>query len=148
MKKIFAPGNDSTLTSAGLLVLRLWLGLTMLLHHGLDKLAHFDKMAPTFFDPLHIGSKFSLGLVIFAEVIGAALLVIGLLTRFAALVLIIDLGVAFFLFHKEALSGATSGELAFVYLAGFVALFISNAGKFSLDKSVFGKKGQKQSGTV
>jgi len=42
MKKIFAPGNDSTLTSFGLLVLRLWLGLTMFFVHGMDKVEHFS----------------------------------------------------------------------------------------------------------
>jgi len=35
IKKIFAPGNDSALTSLGLLVLRLWLGLAMFFNHGL-----------------------------------------------------------------------------------------------------------------
>jgi putative oxidoreductase len=55
MKKFFAPGNDSVATSMGLLTLRLWLGLTMLLHHGLDKLSHFKETAPNFPDLLGIG---------------------------------------------------------------------------------------------
>jgi len=139
MKKLFAPGNDSALTSLGLLVLRLWLGLTMLLNHGWGKLNHFSNMAPKFFDPFHIGSTASFSLVVFAEVGAAALLAIGLLTRFAALTLMIDLGVAFFLFHKMALSGPGSGELAFIYLAGFAALFVAGPGKISADRVFFGK---------
>ena len=34
-----------------------------------------------------------------------------------------------------------SGELAFIYLAGYVALLIAGGGKFSLDKALFGKGG-------
>jgi putative oxidoreductase len=118
-KKIFAPGNDSTLTSLGLLVLRLWLGLAMFFNHGLAKLTHFSDMASKFPDPLGIGQTPSLALVVFAETAGALLLALGLLTRFAALTLVIDLGIAFILVHKAA-SGA--GE-----------------GRFSVDKALFGK---------
>jgi putative oxidoreductase len=139
MKKIFAPGKDSTMTSIGLLALRLWLGLTMLLHHGLDKVNNFNQMAPMFFDPFHIGHQASLGLVVFAEAIGSLLLAMGLLTRFAALTLVIDMTVAFFMVHKEALSGPRGGELAFIYLAGFVALLLAGGGKFSLDTLLFEK---------
>ncbi len=136
--KIFAPGNDSTLTSLGLLVLRLWLGLTIMLNHGLSKLKGFDSMASGFSDPLKIGHTASLALVVFAEVVAALLVACGLLTRFAAAVLMINLGVAFFMIHQRSLSGSHSGELAFIYLAGFVALFVSGPGKFSADKKIFG----------
>jgi putative oxidoreductase len=135
IKKLFAPGNDSALTNLALLVLRLWLGLTMLLHHGMDKVYNFNMYTTKFPDPIGIGVKPGLILVTFAETAGAALLVLGFLTRFGALTLIIDLAVAFFLVHKS-LQG---GELAFIYLAGFVALLIAGPGKFSVDKVLFGK---------
>lgn len=137
IKKLFAPGNDSCLTSAGLLALRLWLGLTMLLHHGLDKAENFDKYATMFPDPLGIGVKPGLALVAFAETVGALLLALGLLTRFGALTLAIDMAVAVFMVHKNL----QAGELAFIYLAGFVALLIAGGGKFSVDKVIFGKGG-------
>ena len=136
MKKIFSPGNDSAFTSLGLLVLRLWLGLTMFLNHGLEKLSHFGVMSSKFPDPLGIGSAPSLALVTFAETAGALLLAMGLLTRFAALTLVIDLGVAFIMVHK-AVTGM--GELAFIYSAGYVALFLAGGGRFSLDQAVFAK---------
>jgi putative oxidoreductase len=135
LKKLFAPGNDSTLTSFALLVLRLWLGLTMLLNHGLDKLQNFSTYATKFPDPIGIGVKPGLALVTFAETAGALLLALGLLTRFGALTLVIDLAVAFFMVHKS-LQG---GELAFIYLAGYVALLLAGPGKFSVDKALFGK---------
>jgi putative oxidoreductase len=140
IKKLFAPGNDSFLTNFALLVLRVWLGLTMLLNHGLDKLNNFTVIADKFPDPLHISQKASLGLVTVAETLCAALLVLGLVTRLGALALIMDLGVAFVMVHKLTLAmGPGSGELAFVYLAGFVTLFIAGGGSFSVDKALFGK---------
>ena len=144
IKTLFAPGNDSALTSFGLLVLRLWLGLAMFFNHGLDKLANFADHAAKFPDPLGIGHAPSLALVTFAETAGAVLLALGLLTRFAALTLVIDLGVAFFMVHKSALSGQGSGELAFIYLAGYAALLFAGGGKFSVDKSLFSKGGSSQ----
>ena len=81
IKKLFAPGNDSFLTNFALLVLRVWLGLTMLLNHGLDKLNNFTVIADKFPDPLHISQKASLGLVTVAETLCAALLVLGLMER-------------------------------------------------------------------
>jgi putative oxidoreductase len=140
--KLFAPGNDSFLASLGLLSLRLWLGLTLLLNHGIGKLKSFDAMAPSFMDPFKIGHTPSFALVVFAEVIAASLIAAGLVTRFAALVLIVNMGVAFFMVHKGALTGSHSGELAFIYLGGFVALFLSGAGKISLDQKVFGGGGR------
>jgi len=138
VEKIFAPGNDSSLTSLGLLTLRLWLGLAMFFNHGLDKLTHFSDMASKFPDPLGIGQTPSLALVVFAETVGALLLTFGFLTRFAALTLVIDIGVAFLMVHK-AVSGA--GELAFIYSAGYVTLLIAGGGRFSVDKALFVKSG-------
>jgi putative oxidoreductase len=137
IKKLFAPGNDSCATSIALLLLRLWLGLTMLFNHGLEKVHDFSIIAPKFPDPLGVGQNISLGLVTFAETLGAILLALGLLTRFGALTLVIDMGVAFFMVHKTI----GSGELAFIYLAGYVALLIAGGGKFSVDKALFGKGG-------
>ena len=124
-----------------LLVLRIWLGATLLLNHGLGKLRGFGQMADKFFDPFGVGPSVSLGLAVFAEVVCAALLALGLLTRFAGLVLAILTGVAFFMFHDRALSGASSGELAFIYMAGFVAIFLAGPGRFSIDRKRGGAAG-------
>jgi len=120
----------------GLLLLRAGLGIGILFLHGWNKWINFSKLAPGFPDPLHLQStKVSLGLTVFAEVVCAALLIIGLCTRFAALALAITMGVAFFLQHKVALSGQGSGELAAVYLLGFVTLLVAGPGRFSFDSN-------------
>lgn len=128
------------LASFSLLVLRLWLGLTMFFVHGLDKIHNFSTYAGQFPNPIGIGVKPGLVLVIIAETAGAALLAVGFLSRLGALMLAVDMGVAFFLVHKMTLGMVEhSGELAFIYLAGFVTLFFAGPGKFSLDKAFFGK---------
>ena len=118
----------------GLLVLRLWLGLSLLVLHGWPKLSTFSAKSSKFPDPLGIGSTQSLALATFAEVVCALLIVIGLFTRLASLTLAITMAVAFAIVHKMVLaSGPGSGELAWVYLAGFVVLFLAGAGRFSID---------------
>jgi len=135
MKSLFTLSFIPQSVDFGLLVLRLWLGLTMLLNHGLDKATHFSTMA-TKFPPLVYNSQVSLGLVVFAEVGCSVLLIIGLLSRFASLVSAINMGVAFFVAHKASLAaGAGSGELAFIYLAGYMALFFAGPGKLAADKA-------------
>jgi putative oxidoreductase len=120
-----------------LLVARLWFGLTMLLNHGLDKLTHFSAIVGTFPDPLRVGPEASLILVVLAEVLGALLLTVGFMTRIAAAVLVIDMFVAFLMVHKTSLTGEHNGELAFLYLAGFVILSIAGGGLFSVDTVAF-----------
>jgi len=138
-KKLFIPSEDSDLTSMALLVLRLWFGLTMLFNHGLDKLAHFNDIVGNFPDPLGFGQEASLVLVIFAEVLGALLLTVGFFTRIAGAVLVIDMFVAFLMVHKTAMSGQGGGEVAFLYLAGYITLVIAGGGLFSLDTVAFNK---------
>ncbi len=117
----------------GLLVLRVWLGLTMLLFHGWVKVANHATLSQGFPDPLGVGTALSLNLAIFAELLCALLLVVGLAARFAALSLVVTMAVAFFMVHGGALTGEGNGELAFIYLGGFVALFLAGPGRYSLD---------------
>jgi putative oxidoreductase len=139
IKKIFAPAKNSGSANFALLVLRLWIGLEMLLVHGADKLAHFNVYAPKFLDPFGIGSPASLALSVFAEFFVSILIILGLVTRWSALVLVINMTVAFIGVHKGALSGQGSGELAFLYLMAYVVLLIAGPGRFSADKVLFGK---------
>ncbi|HEX9046433.1 MAG TPA: DoxX family protein [Verrucomicrobiae bacterium] len=141
-KKLFVPSEDSDLTHMALLVARLWFGLTMLFNHGLEKLTHFNEMVGTFPDPLRVGQEASLVLVVFAEVIGALLLAVGFMTRVAAAVLVIDMFVAFLMVHRAGMNEQSGGELAFLYLAGYVVLCIAGGGLFSLDTLAFKTEGR------
>jgi len=116
-----------------LLLLRVWFGLLLFVKHGLDKLMNFGRVSAHFADPFHIGSTPSLLLVLLAEVVCALLVAVGLWTRFAAAVVVINLAVAFGFAHHFQLFGARSGELAFAFLGAFLTLCISGAGRWSLD---------------
>lgn len=120
-------------TDLALLVLRVWLGICLLTLHGWSKLVNYPERMHRFADPFGIGAPASLGLAVFAEVFCSLLLIVGLFTRFAALACAITMAVAFFYAHGGALSGERNGELPFIFLAGFVALLVAGAGRFSLD---------------
>jgi putative oxidoreductase len=123
-----------------LLVLRIWAGGSMALLHGWDKVMNFAKYRSQFLDFMGLGQGTSLGLAVFAELVCSVLIVLGLFTRFAALVLGINMFVAFWIAHGHRLTGAQSGELPFVFLGAFVMLFLAGGGKFSVDAHI-GAKG-------
>lgn len=137
MNKLLQLSGIPRSTDFALLVLRLWLGLTMFFNHGLGKLTHFSHTVSYFIaggiNPLGIGSRATVGLAVLAEVICAACVVLGVATRLASLILVIELAVAFFAVHHGALAmGPGSGELAFLYLAGFATIFLAGGGRFVL----------------
>ncbi|MDZ4401951.1 DoxX family protein [Prosthecobacter sp.] len=118
----------------GLLILRVALGFSMLLLHGRGKLLNFSATVEKFPSLFGLPANVNAGLAVFAEVACSALLIAGLFTRFAALMLAATMGTAFFFVHKSALVGANSGELAMVYLIAYVTLLFTGAGKFSVDR--------------
>lgn len=117
-----------------LLGLRVWFGGLLFLLHGWMKVQMWSELSQRFADPFGIGSAASLGLSMFAEVVCSSLLVLGLFTRFAAFVCIINMTTAFITGHGARLTGAHSGELAFLYLGVFVALLIAGPGSYSMDQ--------------
>lgn len=111
----------------------------MLIGHGWGKLASFGDRMGGFPDPLGIGSAASLGGAVFAEVVCAALVTIGLFTRAALIPLIFTMAVAAFMIHADHPFFNTDGpskELALVYLVSYVVLFLTGPGKYSVDKQV------------
>lgn len=126
-------------TDAGLLVLRLWLGGAMAALHGYQKLMKFSTIAPKFADPFGVGPTTSLALTVFAELLCAVLLALGIFTRACALVLAITMAVAFFVAHGGKLSGPGNGELAFLFLGGYLTLLIAGGGRYSLDAKMGAK---------
>ncbi|SHF28047.1 DoxX family protein [Flavisolibacter ginsengisoli] len=134
MRKLFNTSTSDNAFSFAMLVLRLGVGLSMMINHGLDKLMHFAQKAPRFADPFHIGSTTSLSLVVFAEFFCSAFIILGLFTRLACIPLIIAMSVALFIANKGAFFGV--GEAAGLFLACFITLLFTGPGKVSLDRFI------------
>ena len=128
----FKKKTSDTLLHVSVLFLRVSSGLTIFLAHGLGKFQNFSKIAPKFVDPFgFLGSELSLGLVVFAEVVAAIALILGLFSRWSAFTLAFTLGVAAFVVHGP--DPFKAKELAVMYFFIYTALIISGGGKYSLD---------------
>jgi putative oxidoreductase len=133
MRKLFSSGYSSGAVSFSMLVLRVVSGCLIFLH-GLPKLINFAAKMKTFPDPLGVGHKISLGMVVFAEVFCAVLLVLGLLTRLASIPLIICMSVVIFVI--QGAKPISDKELPILFLAAFITLLFTGPGKFSLDAAL------------
>ncbi len=133
MKRLLSIRYSEFSFNLAMFLLRLSLGFMMCLNHGVLKLANFADMKVNFPDPLHIGHQWSLSLVIFSEIFASMILVLGLFTRLAALILLIDMVVAVFLFHMAQGQALKSYELPIIFMGGFLAVLLVGPGKFSVD---------------
>ena len=133
-----SAGSRSSGNDFGLLLLRIFLGGSLFLKHGLEKITHFSRMSAHFPNPIHIGSHASLIYALISDAICSLLTVLGLGTRAAACIIVINLGVVFCLVEHYAF-WAGHGELVVVYFGGFLALMFAGAGRFSLDWKFWGR---------
>lgn len=131
MKRILSTAYSEGLFNLGTFLLRACLGTLMFVNHGLPKIVHFSDYEKSFFNFLHLGSGFSLVLSIIAEVFASSLLVLGLFSRIAVILLLIDLGVAIFLYHNG--QPVIRYEGAVLFFAGFLMILLVGPGKFSVD---------------
>src|SRR5437879_6158634 len=131
----------NSLQAVGLLVLRLALGL-IFFTHGYPKLAHSGAGMQGFFVQHGLPGYFVYisGVL---EVFGAVLLVLGVFTRGAALLLAIEMGVAIWKVHSTGGYLAVHNyEFPLAMLAGSFALATVGAGLLSLDHVLFEGRGK------
>jgi putative oxidoreductase len=102
----------------GLLVLRLGMS-GLMLTHGIPKL------------PIGVGATASLALAVFGEVVAPAFLIVGFLTRWAAIPAAATMAVAAFVVHWS--DPIADKEMALLYLIGFAVLIATGAGHYSID---------------
>lgn len=123
-----------SLPNIGLLVLRCTFSFMLFFNHGYSKLVHFSEISRNFPNPIGMGSAWSAGLVVFAEAIMSAFVFFGLYTRLASIPIIINMGVAALVFHSG--DPISKSELAYLYLASFVAIATLGPGTYSLDSKL------------
>jgi putative oxidoreductase len=148
MKKI-----DHILTAIGtrlqclvLLAIRLYLGWQLFLI-GKGKLLNIDRTAGYFatLPYVHYAPKLNVILAGSAECFGGLLLLVGLFSRFAGLVVLFTMAVAYVTGEPEALHAVFSNPDKFLksdplpYLVLALLVFCFGPGKIALD-SLFGKK--------
>ena len=132
-KKVLTLSFLPASADCGLLALRLWFGLSMLLIHGMGKVQNFSATLGNF-EKSGIPTAFGVAAIL-SESLCSALLVLGIATRWAALFLMITMATAFSRAHHFNLVATDphSGERAFLYLGAFVTLLIAGAGCCSID---------------
>ncbi len=109
----------------------------MVLSHGLTKLTLLGE-GGRFADPIGLGPYLSLVLAFFAEVVCAALIVVGLFTRLACVPLVITMLVAAVVVHGA--DPWAKKELAVVFAVAFGALAMTGPGRLSLDQLWLGQR--------
>ena len=124
--KYGAPGFNFSM-----LFLRVVFGLLIIIKHGYFKMVHFADLQTQFYNFLGLGMKTSLVLSLFAEIICALFIVLGLFTRIAVIPLIITMLVA--IFGADSAKPLIESELALLYLGAFVTLLFCGPGKISID---------------
>lgn len=123
--------KNTPLQDLGLLVVRLLAG-GMMLTHGIPKIGRLLGEGPVkFADPFGLGPEISLIMAIFAEVVCAALIMLGFKTRLATIPLMITMLVAAFYAHWDDPFGKK--ELPLLYFAVFLGILVVGGGKFALD---------------
>jgi putative oxidoreductase len=131
-KALFATDTASVNTSYGLLVLRL-AGLSLFLKHGWEKLSGYSTMVQHFPDPIHVGAHAGLAFALLSDGICSVLVLIGFATRPAAVVILINLLVAFSFVHHAAYFSNPHVELVVLLLLIFATLLFTGPGRFSVD---------------
>lgn len=124
------------------LVLRVGFGVYMLLGHGLGKFLKLISGDEIHFPSvLGLSPTIGLALTVLAEFIAAIMIIIGLKTKYASILLMITMAVAAFVVHlndpwfaKNADGG--SKEMAMIYLIGFIGIYFLGSGKYSIDNKI------------
>jgi putative oxidoreductase len=134
--------NDRTMSPQGwspvmLSVLRIVAGL-LFLQHGSAKLLHVPYQAMF----AHLQLMSLLGVQGILELVGGALLAVGLFTRPVAFILSGDMAVAFFMVHfpKNWLPILDGGDLAVLFCFTFLYLCVAGPGPWSLDEMLQQRK--------
>ncbi|HZZ74837.1 MAG TPA: DoxX family protein [Puia sp.] len=131
MRKLLSTAYSDGAFNFALLVQRVATGLLLLIGHGLPKIQNFSELSPTFYDPMRVGHRNSLVLVILAELFCSMFLALGLFTRIVAFIIVFELSVAVFIFHHGA--SLKTIELPSLFLISAFTIMFVGPGRISAD---------------
>jgi len=127
--------SKENFVSLGLFLLRFGVGVNMTLLHGVDRVRNYSQLANSIPDPLGMGRRHSLMLVVAAEFVGGILVTLGLAGRLAALLLAFSLSLT--LFSGEAGLPWRQREATVLYLTASLAILMLGCGRWALDAVVW-----------
>lgn len=137
----YALGLASKLNWVAPLVARVTLGV-LFVSTGWGKVHDLDKVAG-FFAELGIPAPYPNAVMVsFLELVGGALLLVGLGSRLMALPLIASMSVAILTAQRDQIAGLPDlfGLVEWTYLALLLWVAVSGPGKASLDHLLFGRQ--------
>ncbi len=122
----------------GKLILRLTVAV-LLAFHGISKLRHGVAWMAGPLQAHHLPAWLAYGVYV-AEVVAPILLIAGIFTRAAALVVVFEMSMAMYLvlglkvFDVDRQTGALHGELQLLYFFSALAIAFLGSGRFALSK--------------
>lgn len=138
--------TENSHSDLGILVLRVVVGATLCLKHGVEKAFDFHTMATNttlpFPNLFHLGVVPTLAIALISDFICSLLIVVGLGTRFATVIAFANIAVAWAFVHHFSFFGprADHGEIIVLFLGAMIAIFLTGPGRYSLDYAFFTKK--------
>lgn len=133
IKNLMNNPSHSAKIDFSLLLLRIAAGGFMM-KHGYAKFLRMMDGNFNFANPIGIGEEASLVLVVFAELICAAFILLGILPRLATIPLIITMLVVIFLVHDNI--GLAENELAYFFLISYFVILMCGAGRYSIQSLI------------
>ena len=130
---------DAKLAPRMLSILRIMAGL-LFLEHGTAKLLGFPAGTAT---PALFGLAWFAGVI---ELVGGALVALGLFTRYAAFIMSGEMAIGYFLVHapQSFFPLVNRGEGAVLYCFLFLYLAVAGGGSWSLDRLILGDKARRR----
>lgn len=117
------------------LFMRISAASILLFFHGWPKVASFGERFHNFADPIGLGGELSFILIVFAEFVCTILIILGFLTRFAAIPVVIAMSVIAFVVHTN--DPWARQELPLLFAILFFSILIAGPGRYSLDRLIF-----------
>jgi putative oxidoreductase len=132
------PSGPAPRIDAGLLLLRFGVGV-LLLFHGVYKITHGVSWIAGPLGGVGLPPWVAYGVYV-GEVVAPALLILGLWTRLAALVIAFDMFMAIFLARRgdiakiNPMGGAWAIEVELLFLVGALTLALAGCGRYGLGR--------------
>jgi len=119
------------------LVFRILLSLELIIVHGLKKIGVGIPVAETIPNPFHLPTELNNYMAIAANLFFPVLVAFGFFTRIAVLPILAVTLSGYFVVHAH--DSLLVRDIPFMYSLGFVFLFLTGPGKYSIDHLIFKK---------